>query len=219
MLKINLHTHRSIIGDHIELLNVFAQDLPLISKDQYFSAGLHPWHIGKVNPEACFQAIELAAKQRNMLAVGECGLDRAIPTDFKIQELYFKKQTDIAVKYSKPLIIHGVRAYSDLLKFKKENKSDIPWILHGYSGNRETTMNLIRNGFYFSIGGLLLKNEKKTELIRIIPGNRIFLETDDQDITIEQIYFLASQVLGSEDGLLTETIVNNFKTIFGEVWQ
>lgn len=219
MLKFNLHTHRSIIGDHIELLNVFAQDLPLMSTDQYFSAGLHPWHIGKVNPEACFQAIELAAKQRNMLAVGECGLDRAIPTDFKIQELYFKKQTDIAVKYSKPLIIHGVRAYSDLLKLKKENKSGIPWILHGYNGNRETTMNLIRNGFYFSIDGLLLKNGKKTELIRTIPANRIFLETDDQDITIEQIYFLASQVLDSEDSLLTETIFNNFKTIFGDVWQ
>lgn len=217
MQKINLHTHRSFPGDHLQLLNMFAQDLPFTGNDQFYSAGLHPWHIGKVDPEACFQALELAAKQQNMLAVGECGIDRAIETDYEKQELYFKMQMDIAIKYAKPLIIHSVRAHSDLMKLKKESKSAIPWILHAYQGNKETTINLIRNGFYFSVGELLLKNEKKHDIFRAIPANRLFLETDDQEISIQQIYFIASQLLGCEEELLTETIFNNFKTVFGEV--
>jgi len=217
MQKINLHTHRLIIGDDIQVLNVFAQDLPLVESDQFYSTGLHPWHIGKVNEEACFQAIELAAKQKNMLAVGECGLDRAIETAYEIQELNFIRQKDIAVKYTIPLIIHGVRAYSDLLKLKKATRSDIPWILHGYNGNQETTLNLIRNGFYFSIGEALLKNEMKHELFRTIPIERIFFETDNLEIPIHQIYFIASQLLGFEEEDLAESIFSNFKTVFGDV--
>jgi len=216
MQKINLHTHQLIIGEPIQVLNVFAQDLPLMSSEQFYSTGLHPWHIGKVNPEDCFQAIELAAKQKNMLAVGECGLDRAIETDYDIQELHFIRQKDIAVKFAKPLIIHAVRAYSDLLKLKKATKSDIPWILHGFNGNQKTTLDLIRHGFYFSIGKALLKNEVKHELFRTIPPDRIFFETDDQEISIQQIYFIASKLLGFEEEFLTETIFNNFKTVFGD---
>ena len=217
MQIINLHTHRSIIGNHIQLLNVFAQDLPLMTSEQFYSAGIHPWHIGKVNSEACFQAIELAAKQKNMLAVGECGLDRAIETAYEIQELYFIKQIDIAVKYAKPLILHGVRTYSDLLKLKKATRTDIPWILHGFNGNQETALNLIRNGFYFSIGEALLKNEMKHELFRAIPIDRIFFETDNLEIPIQQIYFIASQLLGFEEEDLAESIFSNFKTVFGDV--
>jgi TatD DNase family protein len=217
MQKINLHTHRLVFGECIEVLNVFAQDLPLNEPRQFYSTGLHPWHITKVDADACFEAIEFAVKQKNMLAVGECGLDRVIETDYKLQELIFRRQMEIAEKYAKPLIIHGVRAYSDLLKLKKESKSDIPWILHGYNGNQETTLSLIRNGFYFSIGETLLKNKMKHDLIRTIPINLIFLETDDREISIQQTYSIASQLLGFEEEKLTETIYNNFKTVFGNV--
>jgi TatD DNase family protein len=103
------------------------------------------------------------------------------------------------------------------MKLKKESKSAIPWILHAYQGNQETTLNLIRNGFYFSVGETFLKNEKKHDILRAIPASRLFLETDDLEISIQQIYSIASQLLGCEEELLTETICNNFKTVFGDV--
>jgi TatD DNase family protein len=216
MQRINLHTHRLNVDGHIQLLNVYAQDLPVMNPDQIYTCGLHPWHLEKVNADSCIQAIETEIKQQNMLAIGECGIDRAIKTPYSVQELYFKKQLDLAVKCSKPILIHCVRAYSDLLKLKKESKSNIPWILHGYNGNQEITANLIRHGFYFSIGLSFLKDEQKQKYISSIPANRLFLETDDQDCTIEQIYMLASQVLGSEIELITETIYNNFRSVFNE---
>src|SRR5665648_61181 len=154
--------------------------------------------------------------QENMLALGECGMDRSIPTDFALQKMYFKEQIHIAEKYHKPLIIHCVRAYSDLMKFKKESKSDIPWIIHAYRGNQETTLSLIKHGFYFSVGEQLLKDESKHPILRIIPVERLFLETDNREISIKKIYLLAAQILKIDEEVLTEAIFNNFKTLFGD---
>jgi len=217
MKLINLHTHRISNEGDIQILNIFAQELTDKEPDSLFSAGLHPWHISNVNPENCFETIEKATKQNNMLAIGECGLDRSISTDFALQEYCFIEQIKIANRSDKPLIIHCVRAYSDLLKLKKKIQSNIPWIIHGYQGNLEMTKNLIRHGFYFSIGESLLKNDSKQIVLQSIPIERLFLETDDKDISILEIYQLAMQRLNRNEQMLAELIFNNFRTLFGEV--
>lgn len=216
MQLIDIHTHRIRNDGNIQVLNIFAQELSLAEPDFLFSAGLHPWHIGKVNPEECFEAIERATEQKNMLAIGECGLDRSISTGFAIQEHCFREQIKIAEKYHKPLIIHCVRAYSDLQKLKKETKSDLPWIIHGYKGNQETTQSMIRHGFYFSVGESLLKDNLKQNIFQMIPIERLFLETDDSEITVRDIYQFAAQMLKIDEKMLTESIFNNFKTLFGD---
>jgi TatD DNase family protein len=216
MQLINLHTHRTNETGDIQILNVFAQDLLPEAPNYLFSTGLHPWHIEKVNPGECFQAINRAAQQKNMLAVGECGLDRSIDVDFAKQRWCFEQQVQIAKNHCKPLIIHCVRAYYDILKHKKENKSGLPWIIHGYNGNMETTLSLIRHDFYFSVGERLLKDEAKHDIFRSIPIERLFLETDDGDISIAEIYSLATQVLKLDENELAQIVASNFKTTFGE---
>jgi TatD DNase family protein len=215
MQAIDIHTHHVKEDGNVQVLNVFAQDLPLVEPDYFFSAGLHPWHIEKVNPEECIQKIDRAATQKNMLAIGECGLDRSIKVDFAIQEQCFKQQILIAEKHDKPLIIHCVRAYSDLLKQKKESKSGLPWIIHGYRGNLETTLSLIKHEFYFSVGEQLLKDDSKHEVFHSIPLERLFLETDESEWSIARIYSTAAQVLRLDENELTQTIANNFTSVFG----
>lgn len=215
MQQINLHTHQINSGTNIQILNVFAQNLPFSMTDQFFSAGLHPWHIGKVDPDNCLLAIEQATVHENLLAIGECGLDRSIDEVFAAQELYFKRQIEIAEKYHKPLIIHCVRAYPDLIRMKKELKSDLPWIIHGYNGNLETTKSLNRHDFYFSVGESFLTDERKRESFLEIPFDHLFFETDDSEISIQKIYLFAAQILKTNEDLLTEAIFTNFKTIFG----
>jgi TatD DNase family protein len=215
MQQINLHTHQINSGTNVQILNVFAQDLPFLRVGQPFSTGLHPWHIGKVNPDDCLLAIEKVTAHKNMLAVGECGLDRSIDAAFAIQELYFKKQIEIAEKHHKPLIIHCVRAYFDLIRMKKELKSYLPWVIHGYNGNLETTKSLNRHDFYFSVGESFLTDERKRESFLEIPLDRLFFETDDNDIPIQKIYLFAAEILKTSEDLLAEAIFNNFKTIFG----
>jgi len=214
MQQIDLHSHQINSATDVQIFNVFAQDLPFSIADQLFSAGLHPWHIGKVNPDDCLLAIEKATVHENLLAIGECGLDRSIKEVFAIQELYFKRQIEIAEKYHKPLIIHCVRAYPDLIRMKKELKSDLPWIIHGYNGNLETTKNLNSHDFYFSVGESFLTDERKRESFLEISLDHLFFETDDSEISIQKIYLFAAEILKTSEDLLTEAIFNNFKTIF-----
>jgi TatD DNase family protein len=211
----DLHTHRLKGNDTVQILNIFAQEMTISTPGYPFSTGIHPWHIEKVNPEDCLHAIEQACKLKNMLAIGECGFDRSIALNFALQEKYFKDHILLADKHSKPLIIHCVRAYSDLLKLKKETKSGIPWIIHAYQGNHQTTQNLITHGFYFSIGESFLKMTSKHEILKTIPLNRLFLETDDCQISIEEIYSLAAKAFEIDEEKLITTIRDNFLRLFG----
>lgn len=215
MQQIDFHTHQKYEAGKIQILNIFAQDLLPEGTESLFSAGLHPWHIGKVNAEECFQAINRAAGLKNMLAIGECGFDRSITVGFAMQKWCFEQQVKIANIHRKPLIIHCVRAYSDLLNHKKGNKSGLPWIIHGYRGNLETILSLIKHDFYFSVGEQLLNDKAKHDIFRSIPTGRLFLETDDSEISIAEIYSLASRVLKMDENELTQIIANNFTAVFG----
>ena len=214
MQQVDLHTHNIKNNRSIQILNIFAQDLPVTDSEYVFSSGIHPWHIGNVNQDECLHLIEGSAKKNNMLAIGECGLDRSISIPIELQQTLFQKQVRISEEYSKPIIIHCVRAFSDLLNTRKKTKSQLPWILHGYTGNKETTQNLTRQGFYFSIGLNFLRNQSKHDILRLIPYERLFLETDDSELPIENIYILAAQILNVDIELLSEVLFNNFKRLF-----
>lgn len=217
MQKINLHTHCLTHDESIQVLNVFAQELLEVNDSQFYSAGLHPWHISENDTDKCLLEIEKAGIDKRMIAVGECGLDRLITTDFEIQQSVFRKQVDIAEKLQKPLIIHCVRAFNELIVIKKQCQSNLPWIIHGFTGNQEITKSLIRQGFYFSVGEPMLKDPRKYDAFREIPMERLFLETDDRNISIENIYLLAAKIREIDEISLIESIHFNFKTVFSDV--
>lgn len=216
MREIDFHTHRFKSNVFIQILNVFAQDLPVPDDGNFYSTGLHPWHIGLGNGDKGLHSIELAATHKNMLAVGECGLDRSIATDFTVQEHYFRQQIAIAEKHSKPLVVHCVRAFPELMKLKKETKSSVPWIIHGFRGNGETARQLIGQDFYFSIGQTLLNDSLKKEILSLFPTRRLFFETDDGPTPIIKIYTLASQILNTDTEELRGIIFENFSRLFGD---
>ncbi|HAH24137.1 MAG TPA: hypothetical protein DCL77_10345 [Prolixibacteraceae bacterium] len=218
MLKIDLHTHQRKSDSSLQILNVFAQDLPLPEDENLYSAGLHPWHIGLVNPDECLWAMDQAASKKNIVAIGECGLDRSRTTDFNLQEGYFKQQIEIAEKHSKPLIIHCVRAFPEIIRLKKESHTSIPWIIHGFQANYTTMLQLIHHNFYFSVGKSLLFHPQKKELIPLLPFDHLFLETDDLEISISSVYSLTAQLLKVDEETLSGIISENFKGLFGNVF-
>lgn len=214
MIEIDFHTHRLKADNSIQLLNCFAQDLPVADDGNLYSAGLHPWHLESVEIYECMQALEKAMSLSNVIAVGECGIDRAIDTEVVWQEYYFRKQAEMARRHSKPLIIHCVRAFSEVIKMKKEVPSSLPWIIHGFRGNVQSAAALIKHGFYISVGGYLLDDPRKMKAFATIPRDRLLLETDDHHESITSIYEHASRLLNTEVEVLQENILANFKRIF-----
>jgi Mg-dependent DNase len=213
MNYIDLHTHSLKHSGATEVLNIFAQDFDAQNRDYVYSVGFHPWHINNFNWEECFRLIGESASEKNMLFVGECGLDRHIDTAFALQEDCFMRQVQIADYCRKPLIIHNVRTHNDLIRIKKQMKSSVPWILHGYYGNLESTLSLVRNGFYFSVGEKLIHDKRKAEVLKRIPMNSLFFETDESSITIEQLYKDAAVALKKSEDELISLVWGNFENV------
>lgn len=214
MIAIDFHTHGLKPDKSVQLINCFAQDLPVADDGNLYTAGLHPWHLETVEINDCLQALEQALNLPNVVAVGECGIDRAIETEVVWQEYYFRKQAEIARKYAKPMIIHCVRAYPEVIKMKKEIPSSLPWIIHGFRGNEPTAASLIKNGFYISVGGKLLDDPKKRKVFSMIPLDRLLLETDDSHHSINKVYDQAARLLNLQVEDLMDRLMANFMKIF-----
>ncbi|MBA3972513.1 MAG: TatD family hydrolase [Bacteroidetes bacterium] len=209
----NIHTHNIPAPDEVAIYNV--KNNVITDKHYFVSLGLHPWYIDKTNVIDEINSIRKYASEKNILAIGECGLDKLIDTDLEVQEKIFKEQILIAETVRKPLIIHCVKAFDSLIRIKKEMKVSVPMIIHGYNNNEQITQQLLNNNFYFSFGKALLKEDSNaSKIISKIPLEQMFFETDDQDIPVKSIFERASYYLQTDLILLKEQINNNFKRIF-----
>lgn len=106
-------------------------------------------------------------------------------------------QVELAEQARKPLIIHCVKAYPDLIRVRKGVKTTVPWIIHGFNNNEQILNQLLEHGFYISVGPQLLNPRSNAfRLLRKIPLYALFLESDDRDVRIEAIYESAASELG-----------------------
>jgi TatD DNase family protein len=216
---IDIHTHRPIPElEVIAIYNIlFGHEIPNLSHKNY-SIGLHPWYLSTVSKSKDLENLRELGNSEKILAIGEIGLDRLCKTDFDLQLEIFEQQIKIANQLKKPIIIHCVRAFSELIAIKKKLKPSVPIVIHGFNQNIEILNQLLKNDFYFSIGhSLLINNANAIKAISIIPKSRLFFETDTaNDISIIDIYIKASQILQLELNELKNIIFKNFETVFSE---
>ena len=151
----------------------------------FFSAGIHPNLGAEVTDNQSDWLFEVS-KDKNCLAIGECGLDGLIKIDDHLQEELFKKQIDLANELNKPLIIHCVRRFAQLIHYQK--RADIPMIVHGFNKRNSIGDELIKHDFYLSFGKSVLQNVNLQEFVKDFPIEKLFLETDDSDFDIEILY-------------------------------
>ena len=214
MKLVNIHTHHVANDESIQLVNHRVQDDFQEMENVNFSVGIHPWDIAHFDSDFLFEKLQKLAGRKPIKAIGECGIDRFIETSITIQEPIFVKQIELAEQLKKPLIIHAVKSYSDLIRIKKSRVQNLPWILHGYNGNVQTTEQLLRHDFYFSFGPQLLKRQSKLiQSLKAIPLDKLFFETDDSTVSIETIYTFAARQLGRSMNEIQEQLLKNYKRI------
>jgi len=211
-LLINIHTHRPNNNDEWYIQNLHA-DFDQLRSLCFYSVGLHPWYIDPKNIKHEMLLMKTASQQKNALAIGECGLDRLCNTDFKFQEKIFTEQIIWANEIAKPLIIHCVRAHAEILKLLKEYNRISPVIFHGFNNSEDLANNIIQKGYFLSFGKQLF-NPSMEKVFSKIGGEYFFLETDDSDYTIDNIYKQAAKIRNiSLDGLSLQ-IKQNLKGVF-----
>ena len=153
--------------------------------------------------------------EKRCLAIGECGLDKLSKVDFELQEEVFIEQIKIANHIQKPLIVHCVKAFNELINCLNLNDNTVPVIVHGFNNNENIARILVNQGVYFSFGKALLGYESNAaKAIKNVGRKNFFLETDDADISIKYIYKKASELLGIDEEIIKQQLQGNFEKVF-----
>ena len=207
---INIHTHHLSKDDGVFFFNNrFGFDKELYTKS-YFSIGIHPW-----DADLEFSKIEFEnfISHQNCAAIGECGLDNLKGLDLDFQKTIFKFQLNLAVKYKKPVIIHCVKAFDEIVEVCEPFQSKIPLIIHGFNKSEQLAKQLIDKGFYISFGYVIFK--KNDFNFNAICLDNLFLETDNDDkLTIKEIYNVCALRFKISKIDLKEKIYSNFTNLF-----
>jgi len=149
------------------------------------------------------------AGDSRIVAIGEAGLDKLRGASLDTQQSFFKKQIELSESLKKPLIIHCVQAWGELIRLRRETKPVQPWIIHGFRGKPELTKRLVKEGFLFSAGSKINK-----ESMPLIPLDSLFCETDENDMNIREIYAQAAEAMGIEIDEFAVTVAKNVQRVF-----
>ncbi len=212
---INIHGHRqaSSIEEWV-MMNLMARDFPPDDiENGYYSVGFHPYNVGKVNEHETLEKVRQAVEYPRVLAIGEIGLDKAIEAPLKEQMRIFEKQVEIAESAELPVILHVVRTFNEILGFMNAQKPVVPMIIHGYNGSPQMAEELVKAGFLISFGEAISSEHSKIiEAIQKVPMEMMFLETDEGDMDIREIYQYAAEVKGVSLDHLRVQIYENART-------
>ena len=210
---INLHTHKfSNLSDVIEIVNQYPWEFNASILN--YSIGIHPWYIDENRLESDLEIIKEKLQLSECLALGECGLDKRIEIPLDLQISVFKKQLEIVRLTNKPIVLHCVAAYDEVIAIKKEMKIENPMIIHGFSKNEQVAKTLLNNGFYLSFGKYLLRNPDLEKVFTFAPENQILLETDTIEESIYEVYEKAASIKGISVEEMKTIVFTNFSRIF-----
>lgn len=213
MQYFNLHTHQfTNDAEILELVNQYPQEFDAAISN--YSIGIHPLFIDENRLESDFQILEQKISSPACLAIGECGLDKRSETVFETQLKVLERQLLLAEKFQKPVVIHCVLAFQELVEMKNRLKITTPIIIHGFSKKEQLAQQLVNNGFYLSFGKNLLRNPELKSVFVNIPENRLFLETDMVEEGIREVYALAAKYKKISIEALQQLITENVKTVF-----
>lgn len=204
---INIHTH--IPQDGRYLLNVH-QNFENIDPSASVSVGLHPWYLEET--QSSWNLLTELSSKENVLAIGECGLDKLCDTNWELQEQWFHQQILLANSIYKPLIIHCVRAYQECISMLKYAK--VPVIFHGFNKNFPLAKHLLQNGYYLSIGKAIF-NPHFEVTFKDLPIEQLFFETDEQkELSVTTVYKRAAELKNIALESLILQVENNFQKVF-----
>jgi TatD DNase family protein len=186
--------------------------MPLPS-DGPFTVGLHPWHVDVARLDTDLAAITQEIRHPSCLAVGECGLDPLCETPRADQERAFAAQVVLATAANRPMVIHCVRAWPEVIAARTEGRPDRPWIVHGFRGKADLARDLVRHGFMLSFGPALLAAPTLRDALAAIPPDRFFLETDDAPADLPALYAEAAAVHRLSSEALAQQLLANLATL------
>lgn len=198
----------------------------------YATAGLHP-HDAKNGNDALLTIEELVKDGgygNKLVAVGECGLDYyRNNSEKKDQYRALEFQLELALNTGLPLVFHVRDAWEDFFGIVK-NYPDIRGVIHSFTGKTIDVEQANEYNLYFGLNGIMTftKDQDQLDAAKLIPGERLLLETDcpflspepmrgkrNQPANVGYIAEFLAKLRGIELTDLSRQTTINAKTLFG----
>jgi TatD DNase family protein len=214
---IDIHTHGSKPAEgifSIETLMAHEDRMPEGTRGLAYTFGIHPWYLNETNHDFLIKRVIRIASNPFIIAIGEAGFDKVKGPVTDLQQKAFQEQVHISEDYRKPLVIHCVRAWEELIGVHKRLKPQMPWLVHGFRGKKELAKQLISRNMYLSFWFDFIMRPESTQLVRSLPGERIFLETDGAGVDIRDLYNKVAADRELETDELKDQIFKNFMLFF-----
>ena len=205
-----------------------AQEYPWL----YAAVGFYPQETRYMDDDMLV-LIENLAKKDKVVAIGEIGLDYYWDrTPHDVQQYWFRKQLQLAIKLNLPVIIHDREAHGDIVQILYEEKvfENTKVLMHCYSGSASMAKELLKHGCYFSIAGPVTygNNRKAKAVVEAIPLDHMCIETDSPYLTpvpfrgkrndptlVEHTARKIAELKGVSFEEVAEATCNTAKKIFG----
>ena len=169
-MLIDAHTHQA--DSHIGVISV-EPDRFDPRPGLYYSVGIHPWSTSTVGDDD-FRLLEAAARHPQVVAIGECGIDRLRGADVERQRIIFERHIALSEQLRKPLIVHEVKASDIVLALHAQLRPACRWMRHGARFGVRQAEQYVRHGIYLGFGA-----NRNEQTLQSVPRRLILLETDD----------------------------------------
>lgn len=207
-MLLDVHTHRLPFVPGESIFNADPSRWKEVPAGHYCSVGIHPWQAAEPTPET-WTEMEAAAACSFVLALGETGLDKRTACGLSHQREVFIRHILLAEKVRKPLVIHCVKAFNELVELKRAYRPRMPWVVHGFRNNLHIARRLIEEGIFYSLG-----EKCQPDVLRETPPERLLAETDESTSDIRIHIARMAQARGTEPSVLCRLLDENARNIF-----
>lgn len=207
-IPLDIHTHGTPLSLESAIQNRFPETFDE-KAEGWFSVGIHPWRIENYQKHYPWEELHHFLSLPQMLAIGEAGIDKICGVSLDEQERVFLHQAEMAEEIGKPLIIHMVKSADEMVRIRKQMRPSVPWIIHGFRGKPAQAQQLLRHDFCLSFGALY-----HPESLNLTPLSRLFLETDEADVSIESLVERASEIKGINLEEMKQILMSNVNNTF-----
>lgn len=167
-------------------------------------AGVHPWDAERGLQLPDFSLADM---------IGETGLDFARDIDRKAQEVLFRKHLAKAERLHKPVVVHSVKAFEEVMRILAEYHL-CGVLLHGFIGSVEQAERAFRRGYFLSFGERSLRSPRTVDVVRTAPVEQIFLESDDNpECDIVALYNRVAELRQTTTEELRKELIKNYKRL------
>ena len=146
--------------------------------------GLHPWK-AYLRTDKWLHVLEDYLNRFPNASIGECGLDGWVAEpSLEMQREVFLPQLALARERSLPVIIHALKAWEPLFAAFEQERPPEKFLLHSFGGSPELAKRLVDLGAWFSFSGYFLqpRKAKVVEAFKVVPQDRLLVETDAPDM-------------------------------------